>query len=227
MGLNKRLLNIQSGAAEEMLAWYKFDGNANDSSGNGYNATATNVSYVTGLYSNAASFNGSSSYTTFPTSNNFSGDAVSFSFWVNTASDYEMILTNYGDSSSASRFNFWIFGSNAFYIEYYQTSNIYSRFFSDRVYSYNTWHHVVLIFDSADFSYPNIMKLYVNGTEDPLIASSTQGTHTAHTILDNSLDLVMGKRYTTNDSYFSGKIDQFRIYNYALSSAEVTSLYNE
>lgn len=39
-----------------LLAYYKLDGNANDSSGNGRNGTATGVSYVAGKTGNAGSF---------------------------------------------------------------------------------------------------------------------------------------------------------------------------
>ena len=42
-------------------AYYKLDSNANDSSGNGYNGTATNVTYGNGRFNEAANFNGSSS----------------------------------------------------------------------------------------------------------------------------------------------------------------------
>jgi hypothetical protein len=42
-------------------AYYKLNNNANDSSGNGYNGTASNVTYAAGKFDDAAVFNGTSS----------------------------------------------------------------------------------------------------------------------------------------------------------------------
>lgn len=48
------------------LAQWKFDGNANDESGN-YNGTASNVTYTNGQFTQAAVFNGSNSSVGIPT----------------------------------------------------------------------------------------------------------------------------------------------------------------
>ena len=66
------------------LAYYKLDSNANDSSGNGYNGTATNVTYGNGRFNEAGNFNGSSSRILLP-SNLISGTTdsdYSVSMWV-------------------------------------------------------------------------------------------------------------------------------------------------
>jgi hypothetical protein len=44
-----------------IISWYKFNGDANDASGNGRHGTPTSVSWVAGKIGNAASFNGTTS----------------------------------------------------------------------------------------------------------------------------------------------------------------------
>ena len=78
MSISKKLLQSSAAAAavcnsesiapfgneasyNKNVAIYQFEDNANDSSGNSNNGTAANVSYVTGKFGKAASFNGSSS----------------------------------------------------------------------------------------------------------------------------------------------------------------------
>jgi hypothetical protein len=54
-------------AQQNPIALYPFDGNANDTSGNGYNATLHGGSYVSGEINQAVSLNGSSNYASLPT----------------------------------------------------------------------------------------------------------------------------------------------------------------
>jgi len=63
------------------VATYRLNGDATDLSGN-YNGTATSVTYVAGIFGDAGSFNGSSSYVALP--NSVSGiGAFTLSAWVN------------------------------------------------------------------------------------------------------------------------------------------------
>ncbi len=69
-------------AAPPALARYEFEGNANDTSGNGYNGADTLVSYVPGKVGVfAAQFNGSGSYVQIPRN---IGTNFSLSLWVKT-----------------------------------------------------------------------------------------------------------------------------------------------
>lgn len=68
-----------------LAAYYKFDGNATDSSGNGLNGTATSITYSTGKYGDAAYYNGTTS--TVSVADNAllegSGGNISVFFWCN------------------------------------------------------------------------------------------------------------------------------------------------
>ena len=79
----------------------------------------------------------------------------------------------------------------------------------------NTWTHVVVTFNSG---VTNGTKYYFNGTID-----TVTGTH--NTVADTS-NLNIGKR-TTSTQYLDGKISNASIWNAALTSTQVTELYNE
>ena len=76
--------------------------------------------------------------------------------------------------------------------------------------SYNTWVHFVLVHDGTR------SKLYVNGklVEDYAVTLDT----------DNGANVVLG-RYQSDVNLFIGQLDDFRLYNYALTQEEAASLY--
>jgi RHS repeat-associated protein len=72
----------------DLIAYYKFDGNMNDSSGNGYNGTNYSGSFVSGRVGSAIRFNGTTQYAEL---GNFKvPDVFSISMWVKN----ERIATN-------------------------------------------------------------------------------------------------------------------------------------
>ncbi len=90
-------------------------------------------------------------------------------------------------------------------IEIYDNNPLTSTTFSQDV-----WYHVVYISSSAG----NVSQFYVNGVTD-----GSPGT--ANTQTSNACSLG-----DSNDSATNSVIDDFRIYNRALSQAEITNLYN-
>ncbi len=102
---------------------------------------------------------------------------------------------------------------------------------STSVISNGTWYHVAAVFDQT----AKTIQLYVDGTAQNLVkAAGTCGTATG-TVLDYSActtatasstyDFVIGASHTNNE-HFDGEVDDVRVYNRALSDAEVTALYN-
>jgi hypothetical protein len=198
------------------IATYQLDGNANDLSGN-YSGTPTNVSYGVGEFDLAGVFNGSSSQIVLPNSTQGIGDTTaSFSFWVkpnSLGSGYGLVCFFTQNDWVEIRYN----SSNEFVIYPARQSNNTYIGFSPVVRTPNQWYNIVITRDS---SVPNI-KLYIDGS---LIETNTtwNGTlttaNTPNTIGSNSVGSTL---------YFNGSIDQVRIFNKALNSTEVTTLYNE
>ncbi|MEK9149380.1 MAG: LamG-like jellyroll fold domain-containing protein, partial [Candidatus Desantisbacteria bacterium] len=78
--------------------------------------------------------------------------------------------------------------------------------------SLNMWHHIVGVYDGTNAS------IYVDGS---LIAGPTANSFTS-----NHGSTLIGRATTTGtDEWFSGKMDEVRIYNRALTSSEIRSHY--
>ena len=80
----------------------------------------------------------------------------------------------------------------------------------------NTWYHLVLIFNEG------IIKMYLNG----VLADTSDKTATGTTINCSANDTrwSLGD-YTANSEAFVGKLSDFRIYAKALTTEDVTKLY--
>lgn len=211
-------------------AYYKLNGDALDSSGNGYNGTASNLSpYAAGRFGQAAVFNGSSSHVDFTSPIPDTNTAASFSCWFNMstlhASGYKSLI-GAGNMTSgagilsvllryASAGNYYIEPSRAFgsYTYYTATSN-----YSTVALSANTWYNVVYTYETSKQA-----KIYLNG----VLVSTTSLTTTSGPTTNSGV-LALGQYRDSNSaSNWNGSIDQVRIFTSALTSANVTSLYNE
>jgi len=83
-----------------------------------------------------------------------------------------------------------------------------------------SWNHVCVTYDGS--SNATGIKLYLNGSEET--TSSTGQTSITGT-LSNSHPVNIGAR-NSSDLFFNGQIDEVNIFTRALSSGEVSSLYN-
>ncbi len=204
---------------DNLVSYWKFDessGNATDSVGSN-TATATSVSYVAAKINNGADMNGSSSNLSIGTSAlvpTTSGQAMSVSFWINsdtasTASAYRQCFSfKYGMLFRYS----WGDGGAAYGSAVYRTvSNSYAT--PNLSLSASTWYHIVIVYDGTN------LKLYVNGSQS-----------------GSDIAVTAGVRYETGTNYigaseagsdfYDGKIDEFGLWSRALTSGEVTQLYN-
>jgi len=77
----------------------------------------------------------------------------------------------------------------------------------------NTWIHVVGVYNSTDII------LYINGIQNNTNTQTGNVTNgTALPLLANSGD--------SGDKFLEGSLDEIRIYNRSLSSAEITEIFN-
>jgi hypothetical protein len=213
----------------DAIAVYKFESNANDVTGN-HNGTATDVTYVSGKFNNAADFNNTSSKVVIGTQSSVipSGSTgVSFSFWVyldsvDTSSNYDHWFIgqeNYGGSFQDGEFSIRLYEGKV-YTDYGQSSTIYRQRKATTVLSTGQWYHIVATYDTSN---PNITEVYLNGSLETISNLTSGGTFTTNSLMQNSNNISIGGGPTFTD----GKIDQFRIYDKVLNAASVTNLYNE
>ena len=185
------------------LAYYKLDGNANDSTANGYNGTWSGTeAYNVAPYGVAAVFNGSSSYISGTVG---ATTTTSFSMWV--------IINDTSSSQIIQVFdnnNFAIFIYNGkLNIQYASGSN--SNGVAWTISNQYNWNHIAGTFTSSSST------LYVNGVQK---IESMNNWVNAESVPH------IGNRNAL-DSYFDGEIDQIRIFSTALSASQITQLYEE
>jgi len=202
------------------VGWWKFDEGtgtiAADSSGYGNKGTISgNVAWVTGCkHGETACLNFSSGgYVDFGTSDHFSLPGVmTMSAWVNldeSASTYTIggragastLLTNYWmDITSNTQISFGGYtpaGGGA-----YVSGNY--------TFSTGTWYHLAGVDDGLR------LRIYVNGKEE---ANGERADR-----ITDTWSVTAGKKGGIS-SYFDGRIDDFRLYDRALTEDEIKELY--
>jgi hypothetical protein len=231
------------------VGWWKFDEcsgtTTNDSSGNSLTGTwsgATGSQTTAGTCTTSSTAWGNGTSGKLNSSLNFDGtdDSVSvsdsnlldvttnfsISSWVylnsfptNCDTGLFMIANKGRDASTTYAYALNIAGNSgcavahyAFQFELYDGSNNPGAY-STTTPTTGTWYHVVGTYDGTN------IKMYVNGKlEDSRATTVTPGTQTS--------SFVIGKNAMASNRYLDGKIDDVRIYNYALSLAQIQKIYN-
>jgi hypothetical protein len=135
------------------------------------------------------------------------GDSQSLSLWVKP-SGAGMLLTHAAGTDAA--YDLALTPTNA--IEYKQGPWWFGTFTSNARLAVNRWTHVVLVFDRAD----NSITLYLDGVAQRWTAAGAPASAPGETRLGQD---------STGGRGFIGLLDEVRIYNRALSAAEVGALY--
>ena len=148
--------------------------------------------------------------------------ALTVEVWFNTLTSGTECLVENGSSYLLN--SFYMFKENSTQLTFLvQSGAAYNVRFCSTTYSTNTWYHFVGVW-SAGVS-PNI---YLNGVlKNGTLQGNAGGDGTISTLRDGNANLNLGRRpYLTGQYYFEGSIPSSRIYNRALSSAEILQNYN-
>ncbi|MBN1396844.1 MAG: T9SS type A sorting domain-containing protein [Bacteroidetes bacterium] len=217
---------------DSLKVYYSFNGNANDESGNGNHTIVYGVILTTDRFGNpdkAYSFNGTDNYLKASASELPTGErTISVWFQSLNSSNKGACFTAYGGNVCGMSS---VLSMNNQYLA--QTKNHYNfeggcrANALDAPYPRNpgtTWHHLVFLTSASGSSF------YL---DDTLIAANT--TFVTNTYV-NGRDLIIGAAVNNNGigveadanvGYFKGTLDDFRIYNRALTETEISSLYHE
>jgi hypothetical protein len=188
-----------------LLCWYKLDGNANNSVSGSFNGSVSGaVSSSFGKMNRAYSFSGSNYiYIGQPVSTTFS-----VSLWVNanSFSNSKVLFTLGGSSSSPSNTNFYFItttANNTFFAHNHASSQETGACIR------NKWYHLVYT------STPSGASLYLDGN---LISSGAgqSSSSNSHCAIGN---------LRNQDQAFDGFIDEVGVWNRALTGTEVSQLY--
>ena len=216
--------------SDGLVAAYEFNGNANDSSGNGYNGIVNGAALTTDRFGNANSaysFNGSSSKISSPVDANLSVSQVTLSAWINASGQGGYATPTIVQINPGSDNPYGIspqspyYGLNfALWHEYPHTAQLYTTVAphgADAVRAtapiYNdNWYQIAATFDGS----------YVNIYLDGVLNNTQLYPHPLFTF--NSGILAIGYSEGNYD-WFNGTIDDVDIYNRALTATEIGTLY--
>jgi hypothetical protein len=205
-----------------LVALYAMEDNLSDSTGNGRNGTAeTGSSFAQGLtgYGKALVLDGASGYATLPIGTFIqSANSITVATWVNWAGTNG--LQRIFDFGSGESMNMWMAPNAYGGLVLAITSSGYAN--ESRAVAPATlprgWHHVAITIDGATSE----MNLYLDGR-----TVDTETTATLPSALGNTTQNWIGRSQYAADPYFNGSVDDFRIYNRALSAGEVRYLVGD
>jgi hypothetical protein len=211
-------ININDG----LVAFYPFNGNANDESGNGYDGTVSGATLTTDRFNQSAKaynfvYNGfSSDKIQLPGTSglNYSTGGFSLSAWVQfsgttgTGNNYPIFSKHICGEQSGyilmlynGKLTFWLAGSSGY--------NILS---TPDNYTDENWHHVAAVYDGVT------QYIYVDG----LLKNSTAFSYNTF----NEANCALGG-YNGCNGGFNGKVDEIKVFNRPLSNTEIQQMYNQ
>ncbi|GAN31510.1 LamG-like jellyroll fold domain-containing protein [Candidatus Brocadia sinica] len=229
---NQEVQDLYNTFSTGLHARYTFDEGsgvtATDTSGNGNDGAINGATWTTGKNGGALSFDGIDDFVSVPLMNH---DEVSIAAWFyKNAKD----TTNIDSIFGGYKWNSDVQQQEGFDLRFYKTTPDRLEFVlvtqdgsgnrtqkaavKDLVNSVGSWYHVVGTYNKATGE----QKLYVNGQ-----LVNTRNHPAGNTVVPLTLysDMKIGQSMISN-GYFNGKIDDFRLYNQAMTDQEVQDLYN-
>ncbi len=192
------------------LVWFQFEGMATDSSGNGNHGQLQGPpEIVTGRFDNAFNFDGVNDYVEYSLPDPVTFDAYTVALWARADTLGQNNGTGLFNNSSSDNFQIDMDGGNPGNYRYNgENTGIFGAVTTG-------WIHLAVTCDGTD------TKLYYNG----------KYIRTLFNVADNVFGrYTFGKNRGTvpaSTHYFDGSIDDARVYDVALSDAEIAALYLE
>ena len=217
-------VSAQVNIANGLLAYYPYNGNANDESGNGYNGTVNGATLTTDRFGNANkaySFN-SNTITSNLQQDPYSDFTLNFWFkasgndndivcsWVQQGNSYTNLVFKINSNDSKAKVQFEEFDNIASCYDLYTSGNS----SNGTIYSDNEW-HMVTINNQSDRLY-----LYI----DTILVDSDSMLDNCPTISYSLQELFVGNSSSLGG--FTGNVDDVMAHNRVLNASERAYLYN-
>lgn len=219
-----------------LVAWFPFNGNTNDESGNGNNAIneganltsnrfdQTNSAYDFDL--NNASFSKKNDQISIPYNSVYNSNLLSVSIWLQPRSYYWTGNALHW-SIPICRYENGSFSNTIWGVKYTDISV--SAFIRNSVNSHltvensqtlnlNNWSNIIFTYDGS------VLKLYINGVLKSQVAGQISNINS-----NVKSGITIGEFNESNGYWYytDGKIDDVGIWNRALSQQEITNVYNQ
>ncbi|MEA3408943.1 MAG: LamG domain-containing protein [Candidatus Eisenbacteria bacterium] len=196
----------------EPIAYFPFNGNADDESGNGEDGTVNGAVLTTDRFDDADaaySFNGTDQYIQTPLTSNML--PLSFSVWFKSSANWgerSIVDSDVAGDGGHSLITGWWGGDDELDVEYHG-----GGVDSDYSIELDTWYHAVVTFS-------DVIRLYVDG--EKVGEDFDYSTYDA-----DGDDFRFGRHNVSDPQWFSGKIDDVRFYDWVLTQTHVDTLYSE
>lgn len=202
-----------------LKAYYPFNGNANDESGNGNQGTVYGAALTEDRFGNTRSaynFDGVNDYIKIPYVEMIEPSIFTLSVWLKTTGNsWHTLWTSDPDSYYCSHgFEMSIYnGKGSANIDPTRFCRDGSTIYSNNLLNDGRWHHMVFLYDGS-------MSLFIDGIlQDHTMSSPYTKTQAP---------VHIGMTYNSGDQgqrYFPGAIDDIRLYDRILSESEINMLY--
>ena len=210
--------------ANGLVAWYPFNGNATDESGNGNNGTVNGATLTTDRFGNnnsAYHFNNSGNIQAGEIQfQNYLGSGFTISYWFTmedsvVSNNRHFLISNYDginglqieygpSTTNTLRHSLRTGSSTPPEINYHESFQI-----------FNNWKHAIFVWS------PTQMKTYING----VLTNQTTGNQISNLSVCCNIKTRLGSQWN-NTSNHMGKLDDVGIWNRALTPQEISDLYN-
>lgn len=218
---------ISQVSTTSLIAYWPFNGNANDASGNGHNGTNMGATLTADRFGNlnsAYNFN-SNSYIDVPYSTAFAfgtNTDITISAWVKTSGVYNFFRFYLAyDCPDPNGGNGFQLGVDDTAMPLYLALGLTSSYNGNANMSNNLWHNLIVTFDRTKDS----AKIYNNGIFLAQVYIPNSQSYSAS--MCNPSMLIGGERNFNNQHYWDGDIDDMRIYNRVVTAQEIGALSTE
>lgn len=200
--------------SEGLVAYYPFNADINDESGNGNNGIATGGMFSTdknGVSERAYRFSGSD-YIKISNSLILSSIEESFtiSAWIYNEQDQAYIVCKSAYNGLDMQFRLYADNGMLHFANFGKTIDI-----NGLIAPVNTWKHIVVTSNGI------VAKYYLNG----VLQATVSLNETPGKTKDNTSELYIGADTHGVTEFYAGKLDEIRIYNRVLNDKEIEKLF--
>jgi hypothetical protein len=208
-------------------AYWKLDGSSGDSTGNGNTGTDTNITYssANGKINQGAGFDGASSKIALTTSSSLTPTGnFTLNAWIKTSSaTNQMVMQSWNNAASVfSGWQFYYFQTGAG-MTFQSAKNTGQTLGTDwqlvtgtATITDGNWHMVTALYDGVK------LYIYVDNVLDNSVAWTTNPAYAATTYQR----IGCGDDNGSEGTFMNGAIDEVGLWGRALSTGEISSLYN-
>jgi hypothetical protein len=212
---------------ERLIAYYSFDGDTLDHSGNDNNGTNHGATFVNGVSDQALSFDGTNDYVELTSSswaNHVNSTIMAWIRMSETFASHGDALSIYWEGSMSSSTPYYylhVYENDAIRVSMRGNSGTIRYVEGSTNISDGKWHHVSVVRTGED------IRIYIDGVEESSYLTNNGGPINPGTFDIYTFGTRMRSIEPSGTAFFNGSIDEVEIYNRALNESEVRAEYEK